>query len=65
MQKLSGQDSEQQKFYEDIVDLKDIIPAVLLTSGKAVVDEEKLDRPLEEKEKTKDAAASAPLLLSL
>lgn len=60
---LIFEDSEQQKFYEDLVDLKDIIPAVLLTSGKSTVDanadpEVKPERPPEEKEKPKDAAAS-------
>ncbi|CAE7381901.1 Upf2 [Symbiodinium natans] len=35
---LIFEDSEQRKFYEDVVDLKDIIPAVLLTSGKAAQD---------------------------
>eukprot|EP00434_Breviolum_minutum_P019797 symbB.v1.2.017467.t1/scaffold1361.1/size175804/7 len=57
------EDSEQQKFYEDLVDLKDIIPAVLLTSGKSAADtsgdaEAKPERPAEDKEKPKDAAAS-------
>jgi len=60
---LIFEDSEQQKFYEDLVDLKDIIPAVLLTSGKSAADtsgdaEAKPERPAEDKEKPKDAAAS-------
>lgn len=63
---LIFEDSEQQKFYEDLVDLKDIIPAVLLTSGKSSIEpssgdgekEGKPERPPEEKEKPKDAAAS-------
>lgn len=61
---LIFEDSEQRKFYEDVVDLKDIIPAVLLTSGKAAQDtggddkETKQERPPEEKEKKDLSAAS-------
>mmetsp|Transcript_919 Transcript_919/g.2150 ORF Transcript_919/g.2150 Transcript_919/m.2150 type:complete len:1199 (-) Transcript_919:249-3845(-) len=61
---LIFEDSEQRKFYEDVVDLKDIIPAVLLTSGKAAQDttgddeETKPEKPPEEKEKKDLSAAS-------
>eukprot|EP00931_Biecheleriopsis_adriatica_P059719 TRINITY_DN35795_c0_g1_i1.p1 TRINITY_DN35795_c0_g1~~TRINITY_DN35795_c0_g1_i1.p1 ORF type:complete len:1224 (-),score=400.36 TRINITY_DN35795_c0_g1_i1:222-3830(-) len=59
---LIFEDSEQKKFYEDLIDLKDVIPAVLLGSkgaaaAEAGAGEEKPEKP-PETEKPKDVGTA-------
>lgn len=59
---LLWEDSEQQRFYEEFLDLKDIIPAVLLNSGKAaavVQDKEAGEDDKSSKEKKEEKKTDA------
>ncbi|CAK0821136.1 unnamed protein product, partial [Prorocentrum cordatum] len=54
---LLWEDTEQQKFYEDLCELKDVIPAVLLNSGKGQAPAEAPAAPAAGGEDGKDVKA--------